>query len=308
MMDKPRVSVVLTTFRRQDVLPRAVRSVLAQTLTNWELLVVDDEPSADTRRIVEGVGDSRVRYIPHDRNQGLCAARNTGLGAARANLIAFLDDDDEFLPEKLERQAELLEGLPHRVGVASCFEEVQRPSGDRVQRRIVLDGDVHEQLVWNDLVRMQLLMVRRACFAEVGDFDIRLPMHDDYDMTLRLARRFHFATVGESLVRIILTPASMSESTSARIRALGILMRTHPEFADDKVQARWLRRLARHHADAGDRSAWKASLRRSLRADPLNTATWITLLAGQLLGPHRTRSLGRLRGLATRALRERVHR
>jgi glycosyltransferase involved in cell wall biosynthesis len=90
------VSAVIPTYRRADVVGRAVRSALAQTVSPLEVIVVDDEPSEAARVAVASVDDDRVRYVAHERNRGLSAARNTALARAQGEFVAFLDDDDEW--------------------------------------------------------------------------------------------------------------------------------------------------------------------------------------------------------------------
>jgi len=303
----PRVSVVMATYRRQDVLPCAIRSVIDQTMTDWELLVVDDEPSEATEGVIASFEDPRIRYLAHDRNRGLCAARNTGIRNATADYIAFLDDDDVFLARKLELQCQVLDRSADSVGVVSCFERIHRSGGNTVVRGIRLEGNVHRALLRNDLIRMQPLMVRRVCFERVGFFDERLRMHDDYDMTLRLSRSFRFTTINEPLVGISSTDASMSMNVENRIHAIETMMATHPEFREQRrVRARWERRLARHHAELGHRKEWRCHLLRALRADPTNIATWAALVVGTVLGSTAHLRLGKMRGriaIAARAAR-----
>ncbi len=302
--ESPRVSVVLPTYRRQHVLARAIDSILRQTMSQWEVLVVDDEPNTETNRIVESYSDPRIRYLAHQRNRGLSAARNTGIRNARSEYIAFLDDDDMFFPRKLEVQCDVLDRRPDEVGVVSCFEEIRRRNGTTTLRAVHLDGDVRSLLLKNDLVRMQLLMVRRTCFERVGLFDERLPHHEDYDMTLRLSCCCRFETIPEPLVGINATPDSLSTDVENRIRALETIMATHPEFEERRrVRARWERRLARHHAEQGRRGAWRRHMARSILTFPLGFRSWVTLVAGLAFGPQGHIHLSRLRGKLARTIR-----
>src|SRR5258707_14809733 len=102
------VSVVLPTFNRGGTLLRSVRSVLNQSHRDLELIIVDDGSTDETHDIVDVISDSRLRYIKFDRNCGQSVARNTGIAASRADLIAFQDSDDVWLPRKLERQLSVL--------------------------------------------------------------------------------------------------------------------------------------------------------------------------------------------------------
>lgn len=301
----PLVTVVMATYMRQRLLPRAIDSVRRQTLQAWELLVVDDEPSEETASIVASVKDPRIQYLRHRKNLGLCAARNTGIQEATGQYIAFLDDDDRFLPTKLERQVEALNAAPKDVGVISCYEQIHTKDGKVSSRAVDLDGDVHVAICKNDLVRMQLLMVQRECFERVGLFDERLRMHDDFDMTLRLSREYLFRTVREPLVAILATEGSMSTNVEDRIHALETMMATHPELQGTEG-ARWERRLARHYAEIGRYSEWRRHLFRSLRANPRDPLTWGSLLAGGCFGSKGLLWAGRLRSRFRRLERRRV--
>jgi glycosyltransferase involved in cell wall biosynthesis len=302
-MTVPAVSVILATYRRQDLLPRAIGSVMAQTMPDWELVVVDDEPSPATEEIVASFADPRVRYVAHPENRGLCAARNTGIAAAKAAWIGFLDDDDEYLPHKLERQLAHAQSCGPGTGVISCYEEVLKADGSSIVRAVDLVGDVHRRLVRDDLIRMQPLLVRRACFDIVGLFDVRLRMHDDFDMTLRLSRAFSFDTVREPLVRIHAAEHLMSTNSIARLEALQVMLTAHPELREDRrLRSRWLRRVARHHAEKGDLAEWRRATNQALRADPLSPTAWLTRFGG----PGWQRRLARARGRYGRAVRRMV--
>src|SRR5437868_1027615 len=104
----PSVSVILPTHSRVEFLRRAIETVLAQTFSDLEVVVVDDGPNEAIAQLVRAHPDERVRLVRHERNQGVAAARNTGIGASRGAYIGFIDDDDLWLPTKLERQVPLL--------------------------------------------------------------------------------------------------------------------------------------------------------------------------------------------------------
>jgi glycosyltransferase involved in cell wall biosynthesis len=108
------VSVVLPTFNRGYCLERAIRSVLGQTYPDWELIVVDDGSTDDTQAVLESFKDPRIRVFRHSVNRGVAAARNTGLAAARGEFIAFLDSDDEWRPDKLTKQLDVMTRAPTR--------------------------------------------------------------------------------------------------------------------------------------------------------------------------------------------------
>src|SRR5258705_10332336 len=105
----PKVSVIIPTYNRAECLRSAITNVLNQTFQDFEIVVVDDSSQDHTREVVNSLDDKRIKYIRHERNKGVAAARNTGVSNAKGDYIAFLDDDDEWFPEKLKKQCAVLE-------------------------------------------------------------------------------------------------------------------------------------------------------------------------------------------------------
>jgi glycosyltransferase involved in cell wall biosynthesis len=138
----PMVSIVIPTHNRSESLRHSIASVLTQTLQDFEIIVVDDASSDHTAEVAYMFADQRIKYIRHDANLGVAAARNTGIVNSRARYIAFLDDDDEWLPEKLARQLKRLHSSPTNVGaIYTSSLRVDRRSGRVVaQERETLKG------------------------------------------------------------------------------------------------------------------------------------------------------------------------
>src|SRR4030042_5052103 len=105
----PTVSIIIPTYNRAHLVMRAINSVLDQSFQDFEIIIVDDASRDNTEKMVSGIRDKRIFYIRHEKNRGGSAARNTGIKQARGEYIAFLDSDDEWLPEKLEKQLKVLE-------------------------------------------------------------------------------------------------------------------------------------------------------------------------------------------------------
>lgn len=276
---RPRVSAVLCTHRRPAVLRRAIASVVAQTMAEIELVVVDDASGDETAEVVRSFGDPRVRLVQNEVNLGLSASRNVGIAAARGDYIGFLDDDDEWLPEKSSKQAAALDAAPAEVGAAWCFQAWQLGDQERV-KSIPLDGDVYRKLEKVDVAMMQALLVRRAVFDVVPPFDPELPMYDDYGWTLHLARAFRLVTVPEVLVRMHSTPGSMSQSPAKRIAAIDRLLDSHTALQHPSARSRWMLRRARDHAAVGDTAAWRADVRRARRTAPWSARPYVALAVG----------------------------
>ncbi len=199
---RPSVSVVIPTYNRETTLKRAVGSVLAQTFPDLELLVIDDGSTDDTASLMRKIADPRVRYMPQDVNRGVAAARNVGLREVRGDFIAFLDSDDEWMPEKLERQLDLFERLPEKVGLVYAGVEAVTENGNRTRQMPSDRGDVYRKLLLRNIITGggSTAVIRRNVVATVGFFDESLPAIEDYEYWLRLSRFFKVDFVPEVLM------------------------------------------------------------------------------------------------------------
>jgi len=198
--DGPRVSVVIPTHNRGELLARAVDSALAQTVDDIEVLVVDDGSIDGTRALIEDYADPRVRYLAHDANRGVSAARNTGVEAARGDYVAFLDSDDEWLPRKLDRQLSALDDRGEGwVGAYCDVASTGLSTGGRiaaaVSERVFRSAAPREggRELAEALLSMQVfmgpgstLLVDRDVIASTGGFDEGLSIYEDWDLVLRV--------------------------------------------------------------------------------------------------------------------------
>jgi glycosyltransferase involved in cell wall biosynthesis len=196
----PKVSVVIPTFNYAQYVTYAVQSVLNQSVSDFEIILVDDG-STDNTQAVLAPFQPHIRYIYQD-NRGLAAARNTGIRAAAGEYIAFLDSDDWWLPTKLERQVALLDRRDE-LGLVYCdfcwqYDEtgtvVRSP-----QRGWFRSGFVFADLLVQNFIQTPTPIVRSQVFNAVGLFDESLPAREDWDMWLRIAARFEIAFVDEVL-------------------------------------------------------------------------------------------------------------
>ena len=195
----PLVSVIIPTYNRGWILSEAVDSVLAQEYRDFELIVVDDGSTDNTREILQGYGDA-VTVISQG-NRGVSAARNRGIVAAAGELIAFLDSDDLWLPAKLQRQVDFF--TSHPEALINQTEEVWIRRGRRVnpkKRHAKAGGMIFERSLELCLVSPSAVMVRRRLFDLVGPFDENLPACEDYDLWLRVSSRYPVHLIKEALV------------------------------------------------------------------------------------------------------------
>ena len=197
------VSVVIPTHNRADLLPRAIKSVQAQTVADLEILVVSDGSTDNTKEIVEALAktDSRIRLIENFPAQGGNVARNTGIEAAKGEYVAFLDDDDEWMPEKLEKQLQIMQQDPSvglvYTGVRIIYvnENVTYNSKARDQ------GDLSQRILLDNCIgTTSTVMVKRDLTIDVGMFDIALKALQDYDLWIRVCQKCNIGVVPEEQI------------------------------------------------------------------------------------------------------------
>ncbi|MFP4498035.1 MAG: glycosyltransferase family 2 protein, partial [Vulcanimicrobiota bacterium] len=179
----PEVSVILCTYNSATFLPGAVDSVLTQTFTDFELIIVDDGSTDNTEKIVGEYDDSRVVYLKLEKNAGLPAARNRGIEIARGKYIAYQDSDDLWMPEKLERQYKALEEADEDVGVVYSAwwqvrdgEKYRFPTGNEK-----LEGYLYHRFLFGNIFTVHVLM-KKEVFDKVGFFDEELPAFEDWEL------------------------------------------------------------------------------------------------------------------------------
>jgi glycosyltransferase involved in cell wall biosynthesis len=195
----PLVSVVIPTYNRAVYLVEALDSVLRQAYPNLDLIVVDDGSNDHTGQVLKPYqGQIKLLY---QANKGVSAARNLGISAAKGELIAFLDSDDYWLPQKLAIQVAFF--LEHHEAQICQTDEIWIRKGQRVnpkRRHAKPQGDIFEASLALCLVSPSAVMIRRPLFDRVGLFDEELPACEDYDLWLRIAVNYPVYLIAEPLI------------------------------------------------------------------------------------------------------------
>jgi GT2 family glycosyltransferase len=273
------VSIVLPTFDRPAYLRAAVDSVLAQTLTDWELVVADDGSNEETRAYLRSLDDPRVRvlWLPHSGNPSV--VRNAAIAAARGDHVAFLDSDDVWKPQKLEKQMAALRQNPDcRWSYTHCdlIDAAGRPlasewlSAYRVEQGWILESLLREL---GAQVAMPTIVAERRLLAEIGGLDERQRWCEDFDLCLRLAMRSPVTALSEPLCSVRSHGEHHSGDRVAehesRVKLYGKMAALLPEprlrSLCRRKRAEQSLVLARLRADRGDRGAPWISLAESMR-------------------------------------------
>lgn len=223
------VSVIIPTFNRAHKIARAVASVLYQTFADYEILVIDDG-SEDTTSKALAPFLPHIQCITHSKNLGVSAARNTGIRASDSPLIAFLDSDDYWLPDKLATQVSFFSEHPEAVACQTEERWIRR--GVRVnpmKKHFKPSGEIFEPCLKLCVVSPSAAVVKRSLLEEVGVFDEDFPVCEDYDLWLRISWEYPIWLIPEPLViKEGGSPDQLSRSIEGmdryRIRAIARLL------------------------------------------------------------------------------------
>ena len=198
-LNKPQVTVIIPTYNRDWIVGEAIDSVLIQDFSDYELIVVDDGSEDETAAILATYGD-KIKVL-RQPNRGVSAARNAGIASATGSLVAFLDSDDLWLPQKLSTQVKFF--AEHPKAVINQTQEHWIRNGVRVnpkKRHLKFSGMIFERLLAICLVSPSAVMIKKTLFDAVGVFDERLPACEDYDLWLRISSRYPVHLIDTPLI------------------------------------------------------------------------------------------------------------
>lgn len=292
-MSTPRISVVMPAYNCAWCIDRAIDSVFAQTLTDYELIVVDDGSTDATPELLARRG-SRLRVI-RQANAGMSAARNAGIAAARGDFVAFIDSDDWWRPEKLAQQVALLDAHPE-IGFCSHATELQSPDGE--VNGVWPCPESTENLVSQILGGRSAVaggassvMVRKQLLERTGGFDARLRGAEDTDLWVRLAAAGNYACLPDRQVVVTRNPGSVSRNRETmRQGALDCLDKNRALLPPHQRTAYWracrasvLADYAKWRYRDGERAMALADLARAAMLAPISRGRLIASLTLAML-------------------------
>lgn len=198
---RPKVSVVMAVYNGEDFLAEAVQSILLQTLTDFEFVIIDDGSQDHSREIIRAFTDPRIRLLCNEVNRGLAVSLNRGIAEARGEFIARMDHDDISLPHRLERQTLFLNEHP-TVGLCGAWLETFGGPRRHVWRPPSASADIRMQLLFDSSVMHSTVMLRRELFLQHAlTYDESFPCAQDYELWERASRVVEMRNIGEVLVR-----------------------------------------------------------------------------------------------------------
>ena len=244
------VTAIITTYKREpNIVQRALESIINQTYKNLEIRVVDDSPTDyayrdEVKKVVESFKDDRIRFIQHERNMGACQARNTGLKNAHGEYIGYLDDDDTWNDEKIEKQVNKFLESEEDVGLVYCKAAYfDQNIGIRENKAFAK----HKGFVFDKLILANFIggttgpLMKTSCLNEIGGFDTLMESAQDADVWLRLAEKYKINYVDEALYTYYITHEGEQISTNPKKRLNGLkrLYEENLSYLNQNVNAKW---------------------------------------------------------------------
>ena len=220
----PLVSIVLPTYKRAHVLPLAIRSVLAQTHPNWELIIVSDNSPDNTEDVVKSFDDPRIRYFRNDPNLKLPRTLNRGFSLAKGDYLTWTSDDNMLAPEAIARMVDALNGGEADFVFADYYEFADTDAdGNPLDMRQVRLPDVPDMARGNAIGAC--FLYTREVYAQIGEYDPDLFLNEDYDYWMRIARQFRIQHIAEPLYYFRRDEESLYCSRYSEVRAGSLLVR-----------------------------------------------------------------------------------
>lgn len=220
------ISVIIPVFNREETIRDCIESVLRQTYTDLEVIVVDDGSTDGTAEKVHSITDERVRYV-YQQNKGACAARNHGIDLAKGEFIAFQDSDDRWCSVKMEKQMHVLE--EQNADIICCRLCRVKPDGSRelLPRRFLEGYRSRTDNLFG--IGTQTLLARRIVF-EKYKFDSEMPRFQEFELLYRITSEYPLYCMDEALVEYRIGEDSISRSVDKLLAACDLLEKKHPEL------------------------------------------------------------------------------
>ena len=248
----PRVSVVVPTFNRAGPLREALDSIQMQTFPDWECVVVDDGSDDETPEILasRAAADPRIHRLRIEHGGSPGRSRNAGIAGSRGEFVAFLDDDDAWMPAKLDRQLSLLNSEP---GAGLAFSRVERFGDERGPwPRILPEKPELRSLLASNFIACSTVIARRSALERAGRFDESLPRAQDFDLWLRILRLAPIRGQGEVLARCRFDRERRSRQLPAEHEAVARVIEKFRDEVPPRFLRPWRRRIHRARARSAE--------------------------------------------------------
>jgi len=270
------VSVIIPTYNRVNSLTDSLTSITNQTYKNIELIVVDDNSSDNTKEIIFSLEIPNLKFLTHEKNLGAPAARNTGIKNCTGDFIAFMDDDDMWHPEKIERQLNYLIQNPEADAVFCEFKYVLK-NKFYYPDKIMFDNNLLDLSLNRSLGSFSLPLIKKYCIDVTGLIDINLPSCQDWDYWIRLVQNFNLKKISDCLVTRKLSKDQITSDINKKIKGREYLLNKHWDLISKYpvIENMHLSRLGSLNTLAGNTKAAKDYFLKSFKTYPYSISTII---------------------------------
>jgi len=274
----PKISIIIPTYNQASLLPRAIKSVLNQTFKDFELIIVDDGSTDDTKMIVDSFSknDFRIKYIWQKNSGSPSKPRNTGIKHSRGMYICLLDSDDQWLAEKIEKQIKLFENSKKHLGLVSCNTLIIDEKSNKTRRYIIprYRKTLEKLLSSNFIFGPSSVMIPKKIFDDIGLFDENFKYTDDYDMWIRISQKYNFDFVPEFLLKYYIHDSSITRTLNYldKVNDLKYILEKNIKYyrANPKIHSIQIRTLGVLNIRAGEIRTGKEYFLKSIRMNPLS--------------------------------------
>ncbi len=278
-----KITVIIPTYNRERFLSRTVTSVLNQSFSDFELVVVDDGSTDNTKKIIEGFQkkDSRIKYIWQKNSGGPARPKNEGIKKAKGKYIAFLDSDDEWFPEKLEKQLSLITETKN-VGIVRCnFWEISNGKKKKINIAKKTENYFSKILEKCFIRSSSSVMVPSYVIKKIGFFDESFRLADDWDMWIRILKRYNFDFVEEPLFNYYVHSQNISGDINSVLSVkdnINIIKKYKKYYSINKTaKSSVLRYIGTYYLIRNSRSNAKKYFLRAVKAAPFYYRNYINL-------------------------------
>lgn len=225
-----KISVIIPTYNREKTIERAIRSVINQTYSVDEIIIVDDCGNDNTYAVVNGINDNRIKYIRLEENGGPAVARNEGVKQATSDWIAFHDSDDEWLPGKIEAQVNYLRSHKDVEFVYCSYKTTWGnnivPTGFGFDH---YEGDMIEILVNHNTVGAPTILMKKSLFDKIGGFETTIRCMEDWDFAIKIAKNNYLGFVEEPQMLTYRVDESVTYDSLGYLQAMCYIIGTHKD-------------------------------------------------------------------------------
>jgi glycosyltransferase involved in cell wall biosynthesis len=272
-MNNASISIILPTYNRHDMIKNAIQSVIAQTVSDWELLVVDDGSTDATKEVVTAFAesDSRINYM-YKENGGVSSARNSGIASAEGEYIAFIDSDDMWTPEKLEKQLAVFKADPSIGLVYTGIRFVDTRTGkERIKKAVEGGAIALQEIAYNPIGGPSRVMIKKECLSACGNFDETFLALEDWDLWIRITEKYPVGFVSEPCVTYNEHSDSLTYAAEKIVDGYEKLWQKHQILDRERwVRAVGYRRLGHRLCYGGVKNKGRQFFKKALRTEPLN--------------------------------------